>query len=169
VSLCSLVVASPVGDLVVVASESGVRAVLWPEDDPGRAGLEGVPPSGDSTHLLRCAEELAGYFAGTRTSFEVTLDLRGTEFQLGVWRALRQVGYAERVSYRELAAAVGRPTAARAVGAAVGRNPVSVVLPCHRVVGADGSLTGFAGGLAAKTWLLGHELQVQAGRTAATS
>jgi methylated-DNA-[protein]-cysteine S-methyltransferase len=153
-ALVSRTVPSPVGTLVAVASAQGLRAVLWPDDRPARAGLAAVPPAGESPVLDAFAAQLAEYVAGTRQVFDVPLDLRGTPFQLAVWEALRGVGFGSTVSYGELAAALGRPTAARAVGAAVGRNPVSIVVPCHRVVGADGSMTGFAGGLDAKRTLL---------------
>lgn len=172
-ALVSRAVPSPVGSLVAVASVRGLRAVLWPDDRPGRAGLAGIPPAGASPVLDAFVEQLAEYTTGTRHAFDLPLDLRGTSFQLAVWEELRGVGFGVTVTYGELAAALGRPTAARAVGAAVGRNPVSIVVPCHRVVGADGSLTGFAGGLDAKRTLLALEGGVgpagQAGVTAAMS
>ncbi|MBV9594074.1 MAG: methylated-DNA--[protein]-cysteine S-methyltransferase [Actinobacteria bacterium] len=101
--------------------------------------------------------ELAEYFAGERQQFTLTLHPLGTSFQQLVWRHLRQIGYAETSSYGRLAAQIGSPDAARAVGLANGRNPISIVVPCHRVIGADGSLTGYGGGLEAKRWLLAHE------------
>ncbi len=102
------------------------------------------------------------YFAGRRTTFDIPLDLRGTEFQVTVWRALAEIPFGQTSTYGEQAARIGRPSAARAVGAANGRNPVSIVLPCHRIVGKDGSLTGFAGGLDTKQYLLDHERQTTA-------
>jgi methylated-DNA-[protein]-cysteine S-methyltransferase len=158
-ALVSRTVPSPVGDLVVVASPNGIVAILWPDDRPVRAGMTGTPLPGESELLDLAEAQLAEYFAGERTTFDLPLDLRGTEFQQAVWEELRTVPYGTTVGYGELAAAIGRPTAARAVGAAVGRNPVSIVVPCHRVIGADGSLTGFAGGLDAKHTLLRLEAQ----------
>lgn len=155
--LVSRTVPSPVGDLVVVASPQGIVAILWPEDRPVRAGMAGTPKPGESELLDLAEQQLTEYFAGERTTFDLPLDLRGTDFQRAVWEELRTVPYGGTVGYGELAASIGRPTAARAVGAAVGRNPVSIVVPCHRVVGADGSLTGFAGGLDAKRTLLALE------------
>jgi methylated-DNA-[protein]-cysteine S-methyltransferase len=107
--------------------------------------------------LDRAVEQLAEYFAGERQEFDLPLDPVGTEFQVRVWRSLAQIGFGETWTYGRQAEWLGRPGASRAVGAANGRNPLSIVLPCHRVVGASGSLTGFAGGLGAKRWLLAHE------------
>ena len=107
--------------------------------------------------MRRTARQLAEYFAGRRTGFDLPLDLRGTPFQLAVWQSLAAVPYGRTVSYSQQAAAVSRPKAVRAVGQANGRNPVPIVLPCHRVVGANGSLTGFGGGLDIKLSLLRHE------------
>ena len=101
--------------------------------------------------------QLEGYFAGRRTTFDVKLDLSGTPFQLTVWAALRDIPYGETIGYGELARRIGRPSASRAVGAANGRNPVSIIVPCHRVIGADGTLTGYGWGTDRKAWLLRHE------------
>ena len=111
----------------------------------------------DHPVLARAAAQLAEYFRGDRTSFDVPLDLRGTEFQVAAWRALDDIPYGTTRSYGEQAALIGRPTAVRAIGQANGRNPVPIVLPCHRVIGANGSLVGFGGGLDTKTLLLQHE------------
>lgn len=155
---------TPVGMLTLLASPTGLRAVLWERDDPSRAGLDQVPmaPAGDDLavcedHLHRAAEQLDEYFDGHRRSFDVPLDLVGSEFQVAAWRALADIPFGETRTYAQQAAAIGRPKAMRAVGAANGRNPLSIVLPCHRVVGADGSLTGFAAGLDVKRQLLDHE------------
>ena len=109
--------------------------------------------------MLQAAQaQLAAYFAGTRRSFDLPLDLeRGTAFQQSVWRALLQIPYGATLSYGALGAVIGKPSAVRAVGAAVGRNPVSIIVPCHRVLGAHGALTGYAGGLERKTALLQGE------------
>lgn len=149
--------ASPVGELTLVASGAGLAAVLWPNDDPRRVRLG--PRTWDEAHPVLCAAErqLAAYFAGRLRSFDLPLDPAGTAFQRQVWQALQAIPYGETRSYGALAAALGRPSAARAVGAANGRNPLSIVVPCHRVVGAGGALTGFAGGLAIKARLLALE------------
>ena len=150
--------ASPVGSLTLVASDAGLRAILWPGDDPGRAGLAGatlVP--GRSDVLEEAAAQLEEYFARARTSFDLPLDLDGTRFQVAAWEALSAIPYGETRTYAEQAVRIGRSGAARAIGAANGRNPLSIVLPCHRVVGSDGSLTGFAGGLERKAALLALE------------
>ena len=103
--------------------------------------------------------QLAEYFVGTRMDFELTLNPAGTPFQLTVWSALREIPYGATASYGKIAAAIGRPDAARAVGWANGQNPIPIIVPCHRVIGADGSLTGYGGGLPAKRWLLAHEAE----------
>ena len=149
---------SPFGSLTIVGSQSGLRAILWPDDDPARAGLAGIRLERRSLEVLdETARQLDQYFAGTRTEFDLPLDLRGTPFQLAAWRALAEIPYGETRNYAEQAARIGRPGAARAVGTANGRNPVSIVLPCHRVVGSDGALHGFAGGLEVKAALLAFE------------
>jgi methylated-DNA-[protein]-cysteine S-methyltransferase len=148
---------TPVGRLTVVAGDRGLRAVVFSGEAPPNGAVEGDHP------LLAAVEtQLAEYFAGGRTGFEVPLDLVGTDFQRRAWLALAAIPYGTTVSYGEQARRLGRPGAARAVGAANGRNPVSIVLPCHRVVGADGGLTGYGGGLDAKRALLEHEARVLA-------
>jgi methylated-DNA-[protein]-cysteine S-methyltransferase len=160
---------SPVGRLVLIASDAGLRAVLWDGDDPARAGL-GTAPLHETDHpspvLAETRRQLDAYFAGARTSFDLPLDLQGTPFQQEAWRALAEIPFGETRSYARQAARLGRPKAFRAVGAANGRNPLSIVLPCHRVIGSDGSLTGFAGGIETKRWLLEHERAVVAARSA---
>jgi methylated-DNA-[protein]-cysteine S-methyltransferase len=152
---------SPVGDLRIVASDAGVRAVLWPSDDSSRVPLpKDVEGCESHSILARAALELAEYFAGERQQFDVPLDPEGTEFQHQAWLALRAIPYGETVSYGEQAERMGDKKKARAVGAANGRNPVSIIVPCHRVVGSNGSLTGFAGGIETKRWLLAHEQKV---------
>lgn len=148
---------SPVGLLTLVASDAGLVAVLWPGDDPLRVRL-GVSARDDAHPVLTAAaDQLQGYFAGNRTTFDLPLDWRGTDFQKRVWAALLTIPYGQTRSYGAIARAIGAPTASRAVGAANGRNPISIVAPCHRVIGAGGQLTGFAGGLDAKALLLAHE------------
>lgn len=157
-SLVSTVVASPVGPLTLVASDEGLRAVLWPGDDPARVptATEAVPVAapGDHPVLAATAVQLDEYFAGERRSFDLPLDPVGTDFQLAAWRALREIPYGTTATYAEQAARLGDRNKARAVGAANARNPLSIVVPCHRVVGTDGRLTGFAGGVDTKRSLL---------------
>jgi methylated-DNA-[protein]-cysteine S-methyltransferase len=129
---------------------------VWPTDRQARVRF-GPTLEGDHPVLAETRRQLEEYFGGDRRVFDLPLDLVGSEFQVAVWRSLADIPYGTTATYGEQAARLGRPSAVRAVGAANGRNPVSIVLPCHRVVGADGSLTGFAGGLAAKRWLLDHE------------
>jgi methylated-DNA-[protein]-cysteine S-methyltransferase len=154
---------TPVGELTLVGSDQGLRAILWPKLTPARAGIHPRPHRNpDHPILTRTAMQLDEYFAGSRTTFEVPLDLQGTRFQLAAWRSLADIPFGTTTSYGRQAAALGIPTAARALGAANGANPVCIVLPCHRVIGADGSLTGFGGGLPTKQWLLDHEARVLA-------
>jgi methylated-DNA-[protein]-cysteine S-methyltransferase len=160
---------TPLGRLVLVAGPRGLRAVLWPDEDGSRIHralcAPGPPPDRDRAdagraHLERAAVQIGEYFAGARIGFDLELDPVGTPFQLRVWQALRAIPYGRTRTYAEQAHAIGRPAAARAVGAADGRNPLSIVVPCHRVLGASGRLTGFAGGVGAKAWLLEHERSV---------
>lgn len=152
---------SPVGELRIVVSDRGVRAILWEDDVDRIASIDPEPIRPDDDPVARRAvDQLTEYFAGERTAFDLPLDPVGTEFQVAAWRALGEIPYGETRTYGEQAAGIGRPTAVRAIGAANGKNPLSIVLPCHRVVGADGSLTGFAGGLDAKRFLLTHEQSV---------
>ena len=158
ISLTSRSCASPFGPLTIVGSPLGLRAVLWPADNPARARLDDIPSDrGTAAVLDETAVQLDEYFAGRRTSFDLPLDLRGTAFQVAAWQALAEIPYGGTRSYAAQANRIGRPAAVRAVGAANGRNPVSIVLPCHRVVGSDGGLHGFAGGLEVKAALLALE------------
>lgn len=163
-SLTTCTYESPLGILRLIASMQGLRAVLWPNDEWSAEGDQGrVKPGptdeGPSPILRQAATELDEYFAGSRESFDVALDPVGTEFQLSVWHGLANVPFGQTTSYGEQAAALGKPKAIRAVASANGKNPISIILPCHRIIGADGSLTGFAGGLEGKAWLLRHEGQ----------
>ena len=148
---------SPIGPLGLVATDEGLRAVSWRGDETSVKLPDDMVEDPDHPILRQAAHELSEYFDGDRTSFEVPLDLRGTPFQEAAWRALGDIPYGSTRSYGEQAALIGRPKAIRAVGQANGRNPVPIVLPCHRVIGANGSLTGFGGGLDLKTQLLTHE------------
>ena len=164
--LAAATLRSPVGLLTIVVSEVGVRAVWW-EDDPRPGGSASAGESAPDEHqrqLLGVAmRQLGEYFAGTRTEFDLPLDPQGTPFQQEVWQVLRGIPFGTTISYGQQAAALGDPNKARAVGAANGRNPISIIVPCHRVVATSGALTGFAGGLSAKAWLLEHERRVAAG------
>lgn len=145
---------SPLGNLRLVASDEGLVAITWPDDDPRRVPLPKMSENPAHPILVATAQQLHAYFAGQLTSFDVPLDFRGTDFQKMVWQALLAIPFGETRSYAQIAHAIGRPAAVRAVGAANGRNPISIVAPCHRVIGANGALTGFAGGLEAKRHLL---------------
>lgn len=149
--------ASPVGRLTLVASESGLAAILWEDDRPGRVTLGAMEERPDHPVLVETEAQLRDYFAGTRTRFDLPLDAVGTDFQKRVWAQLLAIPFGETRTYGEIAHAIGSPNAVRAVGGANGRNPLSIVAPCHRVIGGNGTLTGFAGGLEAKRYLLAHE------------
>jgi methylated-DNA-[protein]-cysteine S-methyltransferase len=148
---------SPVGELTLVASDVGLTAILWENDEPDRVRLGAMAKDDDHPILTEAAQQLRAYFAGTLTRFTVPLDFQGTDFQKSVWAALLTIPFGETRSYGEIARQIGRPSASRAVGAANGRNPISIIAPCHRVIGSNGALTGFAGGLEAKAFLLGIE------------
>jgi methylated-DNA-[protein]-cysteine S-methyltransferase len=148
---------SPVGELKLVASDKGLAAILWEIDRPGRVRLGPMVEDQHHPILVETERQLRDYFAGARQAFSVPLDFQGTAFQKQVWAALLAIPFGETRSYVEIARQLGRPTASRAVGAANGRNPISIIAPCHRVVGANGALTGFAGGLEVKALLLGLE------------
>ncbi len=148
---------SPVGRLKLVGSDKGLAAVLWEDDNPNRIRVRMYTE--DITHpvLVEAERQLKEYFEGKRNSFSLALDAVGTEFQKEVWNALSTIPYGETRSYGDIARQIGKEKAVRAVGAANGRNPISIVVPCHRVIGASGGLTGFAGGLEAKAHLLSME------------
>ena len=148
---------TPVGELKLIASERGLAAILWEGDDPTRVRLEPQVEDKDNDILVEAERQLKSYFDGTLKVFDVPLDFVGTEFQTSVWRALLKIPFGQTRTYTQIAKQIGHPTAARAVGAASGKNPVSIMAPCHRVVGANGNLTGFAGGLETKELLLALE------------
>ena len=149
------VVSSPIGELLLVSDTESLIGLYTPG--------HGRHPAPDWTHdpghpvLATTRVQLIEYFVGTRRAFDLPLASTGTAFQEAVWKGLRDIEYGHTESYFQLATRIGSPTAVRAVGAANGRNPISIVVPCHRVIGADGSLTGYAGGIEAKRWLLDHE------------
>jgi methylated-DNA-[protein]-cysteine S-methyltransferase len=150
----SKTVRTPVGVLTLIASDEGLAAILWENDRPGRVRLYVVAEEPKHPVLVATERQLAEYFAGRRKAFDLALDFAGTAFQNKVWRALLTIPFGETRTYAQIARQIGHPTAVRAVGAANGRNPISIVTPCHRVIGSSGALTGFAGGLAVKAQLL---------------
>lgn len=148
------IIASPVGDLTLIASERGLMAVLWENEDPARVKIDAGTRADDYPMLRETEKQLREYFAGDRTAFTLLLDFQGTEFQQQVWQALLTIPYGETRSYLQIARYINNEKSVRAVGAANGKNPISIIAPCHRVIGASGKLTGFAGGLEAKAFLL---------------
>jgi methylated-DNA-[protein]-cysteine S-methyltransferase len=155
---------SPVGKLKIVASAKTLIAIEW-EGESGKRKRE-HPSKFDPRHpiLLETERQLGEYFAGIRTRFDLPLEARGSDFEKKVWQALKKIPYGKTRSYLDLAKAIGSPKACRAVGAANSRNPLPIVVPCHRVIGANGKLTGFAGGLEKKATLLAHEARALAPR-----
>jgi methylated-DNA-[protein]-cysteine S-methyltransferase len=154
---------SPVGELTLIASPRGLRAVLWPNElaEPTELPLAADGDPAAATVLRAAVLQLEQYFAGERREFDLPLDPVGTDFQLSAWLQLRRIPYGATISYGEQARRLGDVNKSRAVGAANGRNPISIIVPCHRVVGTNGALTGFAAGLDAKAWLLRHEQGTQ--------
>lgn len=148
---------SPVGLLTLVARDGKLSAILWETERANRVRLGELHEANDSPVLLEAQRQLQEYFAGTRNQFTLELDFTGTDFQKQVWQALLTIPFGETRSYSQIAQQIGNPKAVRAVGAANGRNPISIIAPCHRVIGASGELTGFAGGLQAKQYLLALE------------
>ncbi len=145
---------SPVGELKLVASDRGLAAILWENDNPKRVRLNLMGEDRNHPVLLETERQLKEYFGGTRKNFTVVLDFSGTDFQKNVWQALLAIPYGQTRSYGEIARGLGNAKAVRAVGAANGKNPISIIAPCHRVIGSTGRLTGFAGGLKVKARLL---------------
>jgi methylated-DNA-[protein]-cysteine S-methyltransferase len=156
-SLAYKTIDSPVGKLKLVASDKGLVAVLWQNERPNRVLLDELVEDGRHPVLVSTERQLGEYFAGKRKAFSVALHMRGTPFQRNVWEALLAIPFGETRSYGQLAKQLGNPRATRAVGAANGRNPISIIVPCHRVIGSSGKLTGFAGGLETKAHLLSLE------------
>lgn len=152
--------ASPVGQLTLIASDKGLAAVLWENDLPGRVHISNSIADIHHPVLCQAEEQLNEYFAQKRTSFSVELDFSGTEFQKKIWQALLTIPFGETRTYGQIAKQIGDPKAVRAVGGAANKNPISIIAPCHRVIGASGKLTGFAGGLANKNHLLRLENKV---------
>jgi methylated-DNA-[protein]-cysteine S-methyltransferase len=155
--------ATPVGELVITASDTAVTGVFFPTSRRGpppthQAGWTEVKDAGPAAEILaRARRQLAEYFARSRTTFELPLEALGSAFEHRVWNALRTIPYGTTTSYGALAKQLGDKHATRAVGLANGKNPIPIIVPCHRVLGSKGELTGFGGGLEAKRWLLEHE------------
>jgi len=145
---------TPVGEIKLVASDKGLVAILWEDDDPKRVQVRDFSEKNDHPVLLETERQLREYFNGERKEFSVALDFIGTDFQKQVWHALLTIPYGETRTYGQIADQLNNPKAVRAVGTANGKNPISIIAPCHRVIGASGSLTGFAGGLENKAILL---------------
>ena len=156
-SLSCKVIPSPIGRLKLVASDKGLAAVLWDNDRPLPIHLADLVENPVHATLLYAEKELNQYFSGKRKVFSVGLDMRGTHFQKQVWEALLAIPFGETRSYGQIANQLGNPKATRAVGAANGQNPIPIIVPCHRVIGANGKLTGFGGGLEIKDQLLALE------------
>ena len=150
------VIDSPVGPLTLVVDDAGILCALYTD---GQKHVPDAVALGERDDAVAAAAvaQVAEYFAGERDVFELDLAPRGTAFQRSVWQALRDIPAGETLTYGELARELGRPGASRAVGAATGRNPISIIVPCHRLVGASGAMTGYAGGIERKRWLLDHE------------
>jgi methylated-DNA-[protein]-cysteine S-methyltransferase len=146
---------TPVGRVLLVGQLGGLAGLYMADHE--RCPARHPEWVEDDTPFVDVRHQLDEYFQGTRTTFDVPLRLAGTRFQVEVWSALREIPYGQTIGYGELARRIGRPTAARAVGAANGHNPISIIVPCHRVIGGDGSLTGYGWGIECKAWLLGHE------------
>ncbi|MDE1172457.1 MAG: methylated-DNA--[protein]-cysteine S-methyltransferase [Parvibaculaceae bacterium] len=154
--MATTVLATPLGDMPMVAGEAGLKAVMFPIENIRLNPQKGTAAA--ARHLDAAVAALSEYFAGRRTGFaDLRLDADGTAFQRRVWAALRDVPFGATRSYRDVAGVIGNPKGMRAVGLANARNPIPVIVPCHRVIGANGALTGFGGGLDAKRWLLEFE------------
>jgi len=150
-----LTMTSPIGRLTLLSDGDRLTRILFPGE--GSTEADGAEAGPDLPVLTAARDQLAEYFDGTRRSFDLPLEPGGTEFQRSVWRLLLGIPFGKTTTYGKLAGKLGNPKANRAVGAANGRNPLPIVVPCHRVIGSDGKLTGFAGGLPVKQWLLEHE------------
>jgi methylated-DNA-[protein]-cysteine S-methyltransferase len=142
---------SPIGTMAIVGTRENIVSVDFVEEGVRRTDAL------LSACVQRCVEQIDQYFKGTRKKFSLRLQMQGTNFQKAVWQQLQKIPYGRTVSYRQIAAAIGKSTACRAVGSANGKNPISIIVPCHRVIGSDGTLTGYGGGLWRKQWLLDHE------------
>jgi methylated-DNA-[protein]-cysteine S-methyltransferase len=158
IQMWKTILSSPVGQLHAFSNSEALCALLWGESEDNKFGRDAqFVDAGLHPILRRLEQQLTEYFTGTRLEFDLPLEPAGSKFQLAVWNALRKIPFGETRSYSEQATMIGNPTAVRAVGAANGRNPISIVVPCHRVIGKNGDLTGFGGGIPVKQFLLDHE------------
>ncbi|MEW6690008.1 MAG: methylated-DNA--[protein]-cysteine S-methyltransferase [Pseudomonadota bacterium] len=148
---------SPIGGMLLAASDKGLSGIYFDRQKHLPAQRDGWKHAPSNIHLRKARKQLGEYFAGKRKEFDLEIDPAGSDFQKRVWKAIAAVPYGRTISYGELARRAGFPEGARAAGAATGRNPIGIVVPCHRIVGADGSLTGYAGGLEKKRALLALE------------
>lgn len=151
---------SNVGTLKIVANENALVAILWEKEKNNRVKLQAMTKVDNHPIIQRTEKQLMEYFDKQRTSFDIPIEMNGTDFQNTIWEALSKIPYGKTLSYLQLAQKINRPKAVRALGTAIGRNPLSILIPCHRVIGSDGSLTGFAGGLDKKAFLLNLEREV---------
>jgi methylated-DNA-[protein]-cysteine S-methyltransferase len=151
---------SPLGNLKLISSKKGLAAILWENDNPKRVKISAQNLNPNDIILVEAVQQLQRYFTKKHNQFTLDLDIQGSDFQKQVWQLLLEIPYGKTVSYIDIACRMGQPTAARAVGMAVGKNPLSIIVPCHRVIGSTGRLTGFAGGLEAKKFLLELEKNV---------
>lgn len=151
---------SPIGNLQIQVENQKVTKV---EFRPKKHKTPSNCNTADREIFELCQQQLIEYFNGKRTSFDLPVELRGTEFQKSVWKQLEKIPFGKTISYKELAIQIGNPLSVRAVGAANGKNPVSIIIPCHRVIGSNGSLTGYGGGIERKEWLLEHEQKLASG------
>lgn len=153
------IINSPVGSLKIVVQEQALVAVLWDNEKLNRVRLDQMEENEKDPLILETEKQLNEYFLHQRTVFNLPMELDGTPFQQGVWELLNQIPYGTTWAYKDIAVKMNRPRAVRAVGAAVGRNPISIIVPCHRVIASNGNLTGFAGGINRKKILLDLEWQ----------
>lgn len=151
------VMESPVGGITLIADNDNLCAIYWPNQKPDNKKFPDLERNDRSKVLKSTVKQLNSYFKGKRTDFDLPLRPVGTNFQEQVWQALTTISYGDTVSYGDIANDIKSPKAVRAVGAAIGKNPISIIIPCHRVIGSDGKLTGFAGGLSTKEFLLNLE------------
>lgn len=148
---------TPVGELKIVASVKGLCGILWPDESNDRVKFGEMKQNHLNPHIKMAKLQLKEYFARQRKSFDLTIDLMGTDFQKKVWNRLHEISFGETKTYVQIAKELHNPKASRAVGNSNRKNPISIVFPCHRVIGTNGKLTGYAGGLNAKAWLLNFE------------
>ena len=148
---------SPVGGITLIADDKSLCAIYWPNQKPEHKKFPDLQKDDNNKILKSAQKQLIAYFKGKRTEFDLPLRPLGTIFQEQVWVALTSIGYGETVTYSDIANEIKNPKALRAVGAAIGKNPISIIIPCHRVIGSNGKLTGFAGGLSTKEFLLNLE------------